>query len=69
MPGLPLHLKKRWLVQLVKHGAHSLVPVSAPSATGLCKEGRLSHGTHWSPLEPTGADRRVGEVRCHLVLS
>lgn len=51
MPGLPLHLKKWRLVQLVKQGAHSLVPVSAPSAFGLSKEGRLSPGTYWSPQE------------------
>lgn len=52
MPGFPLHLKKRLLVWLVKQGAHFLVPVSAPSATGLCKEGRLS--IPWHPLEPIG---------------
>lgn len=54
MPGLPLYLKKRWLVQLVKQGAHSLVPVSAPSATGLSRNAGCPlgyTGAHWSPQE------------------
>lgn len=58
----PPHLKKRGLVQLVKQGAHSLVPVSAPSATGLCKEGRLSPGTHWSSQKGGRGKRPPGPV-------